>query len=105
MTEPEAVKPTADRRAMHVDAALAFQLQAQLVKRYIALLGQLPANPAVQPPQLAGASQIALTLRLKAARLPAQLDHVVHEFRRHPEVTCRLAMSMAFIDKGNDPSP
>ncbi len=56
MAEPEAVKPTADRRAMHADVALPFQLQAQLVERQVALLGQPPANPAFQPPQLAGAA-------------------------------------------------
>ena len=44
--EPEAVEPTADRRAVHADAMRPLQLQAQLVQRQIAPLGQPPANPA-----------------------------------------------------------
>ena len=55
MAEPEALKPTADRRAVHTDLVLPFQFHTQFIQRQVALLGQPPANPTFQPQQLAGA--------------------------------------------------
>ena len=81
MAEPEAVKPAANRRTMHPNRVLPVQFHAQFVKRQVALLLQTSANPAFQPSQLADPAQIALTLRRKPTGLPAQLDHIVHEFR------------------------
>jgi len=102
MTEPEAVQPAADRRAVHADLVVDLQLQAQLVQRQIALRRQPRAHPILEPAQLAGAAEVALSLRRQAAGRAAQLDHVVDELRRHSEATRRLAMRMALVDKGDD---
>lgn len=105
MAEPEAVKPTADRRAMHAHVVRPFHLHAQFVQRQVAPLGQPPADPALQIPKLAGAAQISLTLRRKAARVPAQLDHVVHKFRRNTKMTRRRTVRMTIIDKRDNTFP
>jgi hypothetical protein len=105
MAQPEAVKPAANRRAMNRDAMDPRQLPAQLIQRQIAPLGQARANPTFKRPQLPGPPQITLTLRRKPPGLPAQLDHVIHEVRRNPKMTRRLAVPMAFVDKGDDPRP
>lgn len=105
MAEPEAVKPTANRRAMHTYVVLAFQFQAQLVQRQIALLIQTSANPAFQAAQLACPTQIALRLRRKPTRLTPKRDHVVHEFRRNQKMTRRLPVPIACVDKRDNPFP
>ena len=105
MAQPKAMKPAANRRAMNTHLAVPLQRQAQFIQRQVALLGEPPADPAFQSPQLAGTAQVALRLWLKAARLPAQLDHVVHELRRNAKMTRRLPVRAALVDKGNNPLP
>ena len=102
MAEPEAMKPTANRGAMDLDGVLSFQFHAQLIERQITALREPCPTPRVQGIQLADAPLIALTLRDKPARLATQLDHVVDEFRRHPEMPRRLSVAVAFIDKGDN---
>lgn len=102
MAEPEAMKPTADRAAMHRDRVIRRQFHAQFVERQIPLIGQPPADPRAQATQLAGAPRMTLRLRLKSARLASQLDHVVDEFRRNPEMARRLPVAMPLIDKTNN---
>ena len=102
MAEPEAMEPTTDRRAVHREVVKLCQLQTQFIERQIAPFRQTRAHPGRQSVQLAGSAQIALPLRQKPARLPAQLDHVIDEFRRNPEMPGRLPVTMTLIDKGND---
>jgi len=45
---------------------------------------------------------MALRLRLKTARLAAQLDHVVDEPWRNTVMPRRLAMAVPFINKRNN---
>lgn len=103
MAEPEAMKPTADRAAMHRDRVIRRQFHAQFVERQIPLIGQPPADPRAQATQLAGAPRMTLRLRLKSARLASQLDHVVDEFRRNPVMTRRRAMAATLVDKSDNP--
>ncbi len=99
MAEPEAMEPTTDRRAVYRDVMKPRQFQAQLIQGQIAPLPQTGAHPGRQAVQLAGPSQIALPLGQKRAGLPAQLDHVIDEFRRNPEMPGRLPVTMTFVNK------
>ncbi len=96
------MQPTTDRRAVHRDVVNPVQFLTQLIQRQIAALGQARPRPAAKLPQLAHMPRMALPLRLKRARLATQLDHVIHEFRRNPEVTRRFSVPMPIIDKGNN---
>ena len=96
------MEPAADRRAVHRDVVKLFQFQTQFIQGRIAPLRQTRAHPGRQSVQLAGAAQITLPFRRKRARLPAQLDHVIDEFRRNPEMPGRLSVTMTLIDKGHD---
>ena len=71
MAEPEAMKPMANRRAVHRDLVNLLQFHTQLIQRQIAALRQALAQPPAQAVQLAAAPQIALTLRRKTSRLTA----------------------------------
>ena len=102
MAEAETMEPTADRRTVHRDIVKLFQFQTQLVQGRIAPLRQTRAHPGLKSIQLAGSAQIALPLRQKPARLSAQLDHVIDEFRRNPKMPGRLPVTMPLIDKGDD---
>ena len=88
---------------MYRDRVSRRQLHAQFVERQIAPFGQPPADPCVQTKQFAGAPRMTLRFRLKTARLPAQLDHVVDEFRRNPVMPGRLAMAAPFVNKADNP--
>lgn len=81
MAEPEAMKPSTDRRAVNLDFVTLLQFKPQLVQRQIAPLGQSSTEPLLQALQLANPTQIALAFRLKPTRLPTKLDHIVHELR------------------------
>jgi hypothetical protein len=87
---------------MRRDPLRRLQLRHQRVQRQIALLRQARPHPVRNCGQLA-ATRVALTLRRKPACLAPQLDHVVHKPGRDPEMTRRLPMAVAFIDKRNDP--
>lgn len=102
MAEAEAMEPPADRRAVHRDVVKLFQFQTQFIQGQIAPLSQARAHPGRQSVQLAGSAQITLPFRRKRVRLPAQLDHVIDEFRRNPEMPGRLSVTMTLIDKGDD---
>lgn len=103
MAQPEAMKPTADRAAMHRDRVNRRQLHAQFIERQIAPVGQPPADPRAQTTQFSSAPRMTLRFRLKTARLSAQLNHVVHKLRRNPVMPGRLAMAAPFINKGDNP--
>ena len=102
MAEAKPVQPASDRGAVHRDAVDLLQLEAQFVQRQIALLGQTRPHPTVKTGELA-APRIALALRRKPARRAPQLDHVIHEFRRGPEMTRRLAMRIAVVNESDNP--
>ena len=102
MAEVKPVQPAADRGAVHRDAVDLLQLEAQFVQRQVTFLGQTRPRPAVKTGELA-APRIALALRRKPARRAPQLDHVIHEFRRSPEMTRRLTVRIAVINEGDNP--
>ena len=77
---------------------------ADLVERQTGMRPQQPHDPRVMTAQLAP-PRIALPLGVKRSGLPLQLDHVVDEFRRNPEMPRRRAVAVAFIDKGNHARP
>ena len=86
---------------MHAHAMKRSQFPDDLVQRQIALDRQPFAHPAIIRGELAIAA-MALALRHKPAALALQNHHVVHEFRRNPEVTRGLAMAVAFRHKRNN---
>jgi len=71
----------------------------QLIERDLPFGGDARIYPTGYSSQLSMSAAIPLRLRQKRSRFAPQFDQVVHEFRRHPEMTRRLAVSMAFIDK------
>lgn len=75
------------------------QLYDQLVERDLALCGDARLNPAGHAGQLAVATAIALRKRRQRSTHAPQLDQIVHEPGRHPEVARRLAVPVPFIDK------
>jgi hypothetical protein len=102
MAEAKPVQPVAYRGAVHRDAVDLLQFEAQFVQRQVSFLGQTHPRPVAKPGELA-APRIALTLRRKPSRRAPQLDHVIHEFRRGPEMPRRLAMRVAVVNEGNNP--
>ena len=104
MAQVKAVQPVADRRPVDRHAMRLLQFQPQLVQRQVALFGQPGPRPAAQIGEFP-APRIALTLRLQPARLAPQLDHLIYEFRRNPEMPRRLAMRLPFINEGYNPLP
>lgn len=103
MAETQPVQPVADRSAMHRHAVHLLQLQAQLVQRQLALLGQPGAPPAAQAAQFAMSAAIALGLRVERPGIAPELDHIVDEFRRNPEMLRRRAVRIPLVDKRNNP--
>jgi hypothetical protein len=99
MAEAETLEPTADRGTVRRNLVDLGQFQADFIQGQIAALAKTPAHPARQFIQLACPTQIALPLRQKPARLPTQFDHVIDEFRRNSEMTGRLSMTMAVVNK------
>jgi hypothetical protein len=86
-----------DIGAVDADPA-ALQFDTQLVQRQFANLGKPLPNEFGMPRQLAPARRMALTARLQRARQPPQLHQIVHKTRRHPEMSRRFPVAMAFID-------
>jgi hypothetical protein len=90
----------ADRRTVNRDAA-SKQLDAQLIQRQIAILGQSPTNPGLVARQLA-AAQMSLSGRLQRTGYPLQNDHVIHKSRRNTEMSGGCPVTIAFLDKRNN---
>jgi hypothetical protein len=102
MAKAKPVQPAPDRGAVNRDAVDLLQLEAQFVQRQVTFLGHTPPRPVAKPGELA-APRIALTLRRQPSRRAPQLDHVIHEFRRGPEMPRRLTVRIAVINEGNNP--
>ena len=99
MAEPEAVQPITNRGAVNPDIVRLFKFQAKLVQRQVSLFRQSATNPVLKPLQLATPVLIALKLWSKAARLPAQFHHVIHEAWRNPKMSGRFAATVTLIDE------
>ena len=97
------MEPTADCRAVHRDVVKLRQFQAQFIQGQFALFRHTRAHPTIQTLQLPRPPQIALRLRQKRARFPAQFDHVIDEFRRNKEMPGRLPVTVPFVNKSHDP--
>jgi len=88
---------------MHMDTLARGQFADQFIQSNLTLGRNLPREPIPKPCQLAVPAAVALKARRDRARLSTQLHQIVHEFRRNPKMTRRLAMAMTFIDKGDHP--
>ena len=88
---------------MNVDTVGLCQFGDHLIERDLAVGGDARLDPADHPCQLAMPAAIALASRRKRSGFAPQFDQVVHEFRRHPEMPRRLAVSMTLIDKRDNP--
>ena len=86
MAEAKPVQPFADRAAMHGHPMSGQQFAAQFIQREVGLDRQPIPHPARVGGQLA-MTAMALPLRRKTAAFALQYDHVVHKFRRNPEVS------------------
>ena len=104
MTDAKPEQPTADQGAMHLQPLLGGQGIADLVKRQTGARGQETPDPGAMTVQLA-ARRIALPLGQNCPGRPFQLDHVVDELRRHPEVARRFTMAVALFHNRNNPRP
>ncbi len=102
MAQAEPLEPTANRRTVRRDVVIARQFQAQFIQGQVTLLRQAVPHPVVQVVQLARPPQIALLLGRKRAGLPAQLNHVIDEFRRNSEMSHRLPVTMTVVNKPDD---
>ena len=88
---------------MHRHAMLRGHFHHNLVQRQIALDRQTLAQPAVIGGQFTY-GVVALTSRCQRPGLSFQDHQVVHELRRHKEVSRRLTMPMPSLNKGDDPA-
>jgi hypothetical protein len=104
VTEAEPAQEPSDRRTVRLDTEMFAQVNDKRIERQIALFDDPPPHPIGHIVELATA-RITLTFWIKSACLAAQLDHVVHEFRRNPEMLRRLTVTMAFIDKCHNALP
>ena len=95
------MQPFADRAAMHAHAMKRSQFPDDLVQRQIALDRQPVAHPTIKGRELAIAA-MALALRHQPAAFALQDHHVIHEFRRNPEVTRGLSMPVPLLYKGDN---
>jgi hypothetical protein len=77
------------------------KLDAKLIQRQFATLGQSQANKLGMRLKLA-AAHMTLPARLKRTGLPAQLDQIVHKPRRNTEMARSLAVTMSLIDIRNN---
>jgi len=84
---------------MDLDAMRLGQFRDQFVKRDPALRGDTGLDPVGHAGQLAVPAAVALQPRRERSCLTPQLDQIVHEPRRHPKVTRRLAMPVTLVDK------
>ncbi|ESY46596.1 hypothetical protein X744_29970 [Mesorhizobium sp. LNJC372A00] len=100
MTEPKAIEQSPDIGAVHAYTT-PLQLEAKLIQRQFAGLGQPQADELGMPFKLA-AAHMALLARFERTGLPAQLDQIVHKARRNAEVARCLAVTMALIDIRNN---
>jgi len=100
MTEPQPIEQAPDIGAVHAHTTH-FQLDAKLIQRQVAGLGQSQANKLGMRLKLA-AAHMALPTRFKRTGLPAQVDQIVHKARRNAEMTRSLAVAMALIDIHNN---
>jgi hypothetical protein len=91
----------ANRGAMNPHAASS-QLDAQLVQRDIAIVGNTRGDPRAMRDQFAAAWCMTLPGRRDGATRPMQDHHVVDEPRRNPEMPSRFTMAIAFFDKRNN---
>lgn len=103
MTEAQPVEKAAHIRAVDRHAA-PLQLYAQLVQRHFAVLRQPLTNEVGMRGKLACPRAMPLPARRKRARFGLQLHHIVHKARRHPEMPGRLAVTIAFLHKRNNPT-
>ncbi len=99
-TEPAQHPP--DSAPMNLDAMSIGQFRNQFVERDLALGGNAALDPAGHACQFAMPAAIALRPRRQRPGLAPQLDQIIHEPRRNPEVPRCLAVTMTFINKGND---
>ena len=77
------------------------QFHHDLVQRQIGLGDQPLAHPTLKGRELAIAA-MALALRHKPAAFALQDHHVIHKFRRNPEVTRGLSMPVPLLDKADN---
>ena len=84
---------------MNPDVVRLFKFQTKLVQRQITLIHLPPTDPVFQPLQPTAPLLITLTLRDKAARLPAQLYHIIYKFRRNAEMTRRFPVTIVLVYK------
>ena len=103
MAEAKSVQPFADRSAMHGHAVNRGQLRADLVQRQVGLGHQPIPHPICIRRQFAIAA-VALPLRHQPTAFTLQDHHVIHEFRRNPEVPRCLTMSVTLLNKGDNPA-
>jgi hypothetical protein len=100
MTEPKAIEQATDIGAVHAYTTH-LQLDAKLIQRQFAGLGQSQADKLGMPLKLP-AAHMALPARFERTSLPAQVDQIVHKARRNAEMARSLAMTMSLIDIRNN---
>lgn len=98
---PEPPQHPPDGPAVHVNAMGFGQFHDQRVERDLALCGDARPDPAGHAGRLAVAAAVAVRKRRQRSGCAPQLDQIVHELRRHPDVARRRAMPAPFIDKGH----
>ena len=101
MAQAEPVQPAANRGAMDADPMHLMQLKHQRVQRQIAPRLQADLHPVGKRAKLA-ATGIALRFGQKSVGLALQLDHVVDEFDRNPEMIGRCTVPVALLNKSNN---
>ena len=102
MRQSEAAQDPPDAAAVNVDAVNVGQLGDQFVECDLAPGRDPGFDPAGYARQLAVSAAIALPPRCQRSGITAQLDQLVHELWRHPEVPRSLTMPMTFIDESDN---
>lgn len=87
---------------MNGDAMGGSEVAHKRIERQITPRRDPLPHPGRHAGQLATA-RIALFLRAKPAGLAPQLDHIVHETWRNPEVPRRLPVRITFVYERDDP--
>jgi hypothetical protein len=101
IAQPKPVEEPADRGAMNHHTT-SCQLDAQIVQRDIAIVGNTRGDPWAMRDQFTATWRMTLPGWRDRALRPPQDHHVVDEPRRNPEMPSRFTMAVAFLDKRND---
>src|SRR6056297_1547495 len=96
--QPEPAQRPPDCAAVDVDTMCLGQVRDQFIERDLALGRDPGVDPVGQTRQLAVPAAVALPSRRQRSSFATQLDQLVHELRRHPEVPRRITVPVAFID-------